>query len=111
MPLKSWTAWKTSEDAILRRVVPMDGFIAAQALLPMHSLRAVKLRAWRLGIKPSGDHCKWTNDELEILRTIYPIEGTSGCMLRLNRSLSTICKRVQMEGIKYLSKSKRGIEM
>lgn len=87
-------AWTPGEDDILRAYFPTE-FEAVTERLPGRSGEACRARARILGIVPQrtcrdSSGSAWRDDENEILRQFYPVEGTK-CAGRLpGRTASSV---------------------
>jgi len=77
-PVRHWT---TAEIAALREVYPDGGIKAAREWLPHRSDQSIRMRVMQLGLrsrckgKPRGPKQSWTTEELNILKTEYPLGG------------------------------------
>jgi len=59
-----------------------------------------KRKDWKKRIKPFKVRHKWTDDELNILRSLYPTGGIKLILKNINRSDGAIRKMVQKKGLK-----------
>lgn len=114
---KKW--WSREEIAILKRYYPLEGLTVAERL-PNRTRQAVGHKAVRLGIT-----CKrrfsveepdafWTEEEIEVLKNHFPLEGVKVANRLPGRTGSSIDHKAMRLGIKkvwrYEHRVRNGVE-
>ena len=92
------TPWTEDEIRILRDAYPKSGVSGVQKLLPHRSSSACSKMAIQLGLtaKRSKEQIKWSDTELEILKSHYPDMGKDVTQLLPGRTAAT-CQRKASE--------------
>ncbi len=99
--------WTTEEDDVLKELYPTGGSAAVAAVLSQTN-GAVRMRAFRLGVKREG--CRqyaegrtmredWTQVELEKLFEYYPVMGAREASKRIGRSVAAVYQQVHRQGL------------
>lgn len=93
--------WTEEEDVILRKYYFNDGDDVCNRLVG-RTRSACKTRAGLLGLKHNKQHSRhlWTEEEDEIMRKYYPLEGISAFKRLKNRSKSVCRNRATTLGLK-----------
>ena len=88
------TPWTEDEIRILRDVYPKSGVSGVQKLLPNRSSLACSKMAIQLGLtaKRSKEQIKWSDAEIEILKSHYPDMGKDVTRLLPGRTAATCCR-------------------
>jgi len=90
--------WTKAEDEIVVNRYSREG-IKILEFLPGRSIFALRNRVSFFGLKRSDIY--WTNDQIDLLKELYPTEGCSkNLMSLLNRKRSTITEKARSLGIK-----------
>ena len=92
--------WTKEEDEILVNNYTRLGPTDCAALLEGRTVIAIKNRAQSLGLIFRKEMFGWTDEEMDILRKYYPIEGKRVAARLPNRTISTIQVTAHRAGIK-----------
>ena len=94
--------WTAEEDRILEEFYPMMG-VRVISELPNRTVAAIATRVGMLGIKclvSKERRVDWLEEELDILREYYPIEGVLSFSRLPRHSYGACCGRVTKLGLK-----------
>lgn len=90
--------WTAEEDAVIKTDYKTLTLEELMLKLPNRTKDAIKQRAQVLEV--SDEHIPWTIEEIDILRTNYPVMGKRVMRLLPNRSLKNIQVTAYRLGIK-----------
>lgn len=94
--------WTKEEDELLIKLYPSMGVAIVGKFHGMRSINAIKNRAQQLGIIHRQVMQGWSEEELDILRSYYPIEGKKIVERLPGRTLKTIQVTACRLGIKRI---------
>ena len=111
--------WSLEEIEILEKYYPAEGLAVAKRL-PNRARRVIGHKAKRLGIickrrfNAEEPDAFWTNEEIDILKQYFPLEGQETAMRLLNRTKSSVQHKAERLGIgklwRYEHRVQDGIE-